>query len=261
MTSDSTMTTTKPLAIITGAASGIGKAAAHQLEQTHSLLLIDRAEFGDDLQAETLRFDIGQIAEWQRVKEAIQGRPIDFVMLNAGINFKSSWNDTNDWRRMMDTNLYGVVNGIATLLPLIENQTATIVITGSKQGITNPPGNPAYNASKAAVKSVAESLAYDLRKTNISVHLLIPGYTYTGMTRGTATNKPDAAWAPEQVASYMFDKIKQKQFYILCPDNEVTNEMDHKRMTWALHDIIDQRPALSRWREETATEFERYMKQ
>ncbi|CAF2763280.1 unnamed protein product [Rotaria sp. Silwood2] len=162
---------------------------------------------------------------------------------------------------MIDTNLFGVANGIATILPLIENLSTTVVITGSKQGITNPPGNPAYNASKAAIKSVAESLSYDLRKTNVNVHLLIPGYTYTGMTRGNSTSKPDSAWTPDQVASFMFEKIKHKQFYILCPDNDVTNEMDHKRMTWNLRDITEGRPALSRWREEAAADFENYMKQ
>jgi short-subunit dehydrogenase len=253
--------TTKSLAIITGTASGIGKAVAQHLAATHSLLLIDRAEFGDDIQAETLQFDVGQASEWQKVKDAIKERPVDFVMLNAGIGFKSSWTDTDGWRKMMDTNLFGIVNGIAALLPSIENRKATVVITGSKQGITNPPGNPAYNASKAAVKSLAESLSYDLRKTNVSVHLLIPGYTYTGLTRGTSTSKPDSAWTPEQVASYMFEKIAQKQFYILCPDNDVTNEIDYKRMTWNLRDITEGRPALSRWREETAGDFAQYMKE
>ena len=252
---------TKPLAIITGGASGIGRAVAQQLSKTHSLILIDRAEFTDDLQAETLQIDVGQAAEWQKVKDAIKERPIGFVMLNAGVGVKSTWTDLDTWHKTMDTNLFGIVNGIAALFPLIENQKTTVVITGSKQGITNPPGNPAYNASKAAVKSLAESLSYDLRKTNVSVHLLIPGYTYTGLTRGTSTSKPPSAWTPEQVASYMFEKIEQKQFYILCPDNDVTNEIDHKRMTWNLRDITLGRPALSRWREETAGDFEKYMKE
>ncbi|CAM4954820.1 unnamed protein product [Rotaria socialis] len=241
--------TTRPLAIITVAASGIGYAVAQYLEKTHSLLLIDRGEFGDHIQAETLQFDVGEAVEWQKLTDAINGRPIDFLMLNAGVGFKTSWTDPNDWREMMNTNLFGIINGITTLLPLIENNKATIVITGSKQGITNPPGNPAYNASKAAVKSLAESLSYDLRKTK------------TNMTRGTSTNKPNSAWTADQVASYMFEKIEQKQFYILCPDNAVTNHTDYKRMTWNLHDITDGRSALSRWREETVDDFEQYMKE
>lgn len=62
-----------------------------------------------------------------------------------------------------------------------QKKKTAIIITGSKQGITNPPGNPAYNASKAAVKSLAEGLDWELRKSPTSVHLLVPGWTHTGM--------------------------------------------------------------------------------
>lgn len=253
--------TTKPLAIITGAASGIGRAVAQRLASTHTLLLVDRASFDESVQAETFNFDVAHADQWRTITEAIRDRAIDFIMLNAGIGLASSWNDPAVWRTTMDTNLFGIVNGLSALLPFVENKKATIVITGSKQGITNPPGNPAYNASKAAVKSLAESLSYDMRNTNIGVYLLIPGYTYTGMTRGATNTKPDSAWTPEQVAAYMFDEIERKHFYILCPDNAVTNEIDHKRMAWNLRDITEQRPALSRWREQTAADFDRYMQQ
>ena len=89
------------------------------------------------------------------------------------------------------------------MLPMLKSQIdSTIVITGSKQGITNPPGNPAYNASKAALNSVAEQLSYDLRQTTTKVHLLVPGWTFTGLGGGSSTSqkpKPAAAWTPEQV--------------------------------------------------------------
>jgi NAD(P)-dependent dehydrogenase (short-subunit alcohol dehydrogenase family) len=78
-----------------------------------------------------------------------------------------------------------VINGINAFLPVVkkaaESKPTSIVITGSKQGITNPPGNPAYNASKAAVKSLAEQLSWDLKGSNSSVHLLVPGWTFTGL--------------------------------------------------------------------------------
>ena len=62
-----------------------------------------------------------------------------------------------------------------------------IINTGSKQGITNPPGNPAYNVSKAGVKALTEQLAHELRnsdKCQVQAHLLIPGFTFTGITEG-----------------------------------------------------------------------------
>ncbi|KAI4201307.1 MAG: hypothetical protein LQ350_003345 [Teloschistes chrysophthalmus] len=164
--------------------------------------------------------------------------------------------------QIMDTNLFGVINGISTLLPSIQAQShpTAIVITGSKQGITNPPGNMAYNASKAAVKSLAEHLSYDLRSSSTSVHLLVPGWTFTGITgRGSDKEKPEGAWAPEQVADYLQQKMSENVFYILCPDNDVTVEKDRKRMLWSVGDVLNERPPLSRWRDEYKAEAEEWM--
>lgn len=128
---------------------------------------------------------------------------------------------------------------------------SAIIITGSKQGITNPPGNAAYNASKSAVKTLAEHLSFDLRNTSTSVHLLVPGWTYTGLTGGGGLKeKPAGAWEPSQVADFMYKKISDGKFYIICPDNDVTEEKDKKRMLWTAGDIVYERPPLTRWRDD-----------
>ena len=174
----------------------------------------------------------------------------------------------------METNIFGVINGINAFLPVIKDASSakqtSIVITGSKQGITNPPGNPAYNASKAAVKSLAEGLDWELRNASTSVHLLVPGWTYTGMVRSNSsffrkmsliadyeqtkaagsTEKPAGAWWPEQVVEFLVQKMKDGKFYAICPDNDVSEETDKKRMLYAAGDITQERPALSRWRED-----------
>ena len=81
----------------------------------------------------------------------------------------------------------------------IHKQFSSVIInTGSKQGITNPPGNAAYNASKAAVKSLTEGLAHELRQipgTKLTAHLFVPGWTFTGMTGAGAGCVRDAALA------------------------------------------------------------------
>lgn len=162
----------------------------------------------------------------------------------------------------MDTNFFGVVHGINTFLPSLRAQQSptAIVITGSKQGITNPPGNPAYNASKAAVKSLAEHLSYDLRSTPTSVFLLVPGWTFTGLMKQMGVkDKPDGAWWPEQVAEYMEQKMAEDQFYIICPDNDVSEEKDKKRMMWTAGDAVEGRPPLSRWRDKLKDEAEEWM--
>lgn len=130
----------------------------------------------------------------------------------------------------MDVNLFGVINGISTFLPAVRaTAPAALIITGSKQGITNPPGNPAYNASKAAVKTIAEHLSYDLRDDkNVSVHLLVPGWTFTGLSgnkAGAGKEKPPGAWWPDQVVDFLEEKMKAGQFWVLCPDGQVTEQL------------------------------------
>jgi len=112
------------------------------------------------------------------------------------------------------------------------------------------------------VKALTEGLAHALRETEgcrITAHLLIPGYTFTGITaRGTA-EKPAAAWTAEQVVEFMLDSLGRGDFYILCPDNDVTRAMDEKRIRWAAEDIIRNRPALSRWHRDHKDDFAAYM--
>jgi NAD(P)-dependent dehydrogenase (short-subunit alcohol dehydrogenase family) len=176
-------------------------------------------------------------------------------------------NSAQYFQKILSVNLFGVINGINTLLPYVTKDTtpSSIIITGSKQGITNPPGNPAYNASKAAVKTLAEHLSFDLAKSHpsISTHLLVPGWTHTGMTGGNAfqeTEKPKGAWTPEQVVDYLEGKMQEGKFYAICPDGDVAEEMDKKRMLWNARDLVEERQPLSRWREGYKGEFEEFMK-
>ncbi|MCJ1388907.1 hypothetical protein MMC18_001758 [Xylographa bjoerkii] len=254
-------------ALITGGASGIGLAVA-RLCSAHGmkLALVDnnaeslasaKASLQETAKAEveTYDMDVSKLAEWKDVKSAVEKRfgGVDLLMLNAGVGVGGGWEDVEYFHKILDTNLYGVINGVATLLPLLRPSPSptAIVITGSKQGITNPPGNVAYNMSKAALKTLAEHLSYDLRATATSVHLLIPGWTYTSLTGGThAKEKPAGAWAPEQVAEYLETKMGEGVFYVLCPDNDVSVDTDRRRMLWAVGDVVQERPPLSRWREE-----------
>jgi len=159
--------------------------------------------------------------------------------------------DIAEWRHAMEVNFWGVVTAVRAFLPgiLAAGEGGMIVNTGSKQGITNPPGHPIYNIAKAAVKTYTEALEHELRSTpgntgadRVSAHLLIPGWT----TTGDAEHKP-GAWLPKQVADFMCDRLERGDFYILCPDDEVTTEMDHRRILWGARDITENRPPLSRW--------------
>ncbi|KAK6598844.1 short-chain dehydrogenase/reductase [Botrytis cinerea] len=131
----------------------------------------------------------------------------------------------------------------------------------------------------AAVKTLAEHLSFDLReKKNIGVHLLVPGWTYTGLTGSGSPfivnaneqdgkvekvgleKKPKGAWSADQVTGYLQEKMGEGKFYIVCPDGDVSEEMDRKRMAWGAGDIVQGRLPLSRWREEYKSEFEEFIK-
>ncbi|KAJ5688532.1 hypothetical protein N7462_002924 [Penicillium macrosclerotiorum] len=274
-------------AVITGAASGVGFAVAKlcRSQGMHLALLdIDHdnlakaktvlADLNPSLMTEVFVLDVADRALWKETAHQI-GKlfpEIDLVVLNAGKGYQAQgsaakrlkpWLDGDYWQKTFGTNVSGPLNGLEVLLPLLLASPSTtaksIVITGSKQGITNPPGssNPAYNASKAAIKHLTEHLAHDLRSdpatAHISVHLLIPGWTWTGLmgnvgpTDEETITKPAGAWFPSQVAEALLHGLQTGAFYIICPDGETDRAVDQARMKWSMGDAIEGRPALSRW--------------
>lgn len=256
-------------AVITGGASGIGLATAERLASFGMKVCIA------DIDAEGLELARAAIAKQARNDKAViairadVSRPDDvlalkekayaafgevaFLMNNAGTEGGGQlFGDPAHWQRIINVNLWGVINGIQAFVPAMQAQATdcAVVNTGSKQGITCPPGDTAYNVSKAGIKIATEALAHELRNiegNRISAHLLIPGFTFTGFTRVHTRQKPDAAWTPGQVVDFMLKSMAAGDFYILCPDNTVPREVDELRMRWAIDDIIENRPPLSRW--------------
>jgi hypothetical protein len=108
------------------------------------------------------------------------------------------------------------------------------------------------------VKVLTEGLAHALRNvqnSQMTAHLLVPGSTFTGMTRRGGTEKPPGSWMPEQVVDRLIEGMAAGDFYIICPDNDVTRDIDNRRILWAAEDIIRNRPPLSRWHPDYQDEF------
>jgi NAD(P)-dependent dehydrogenase (short-subunit alcohol dehydrogenase family) len=270
-------------AVITGAASGIGRAAALRFASMGlRVCLADLASPALD-QAAALAAaasplgaagvlahptDVSDLGQVQALSDAVYGRFGDVGVLinNAGTGASAGpWDGIATWRRVLEINLWGVINGLQVFTPLMlaQGRDGAIINTGSKQGITCPPGNTAYNVSKAGVKVLTEALAHELRNTEgakLSAHLLVPGSTFTGMTAGGHTEKPAGAWSAEQVVDFMLARMNEGDFYIICPDNEVTREIDHKRILWAAQDITNNRPPLSRWHPDYQEAFAAFLK-
>ncbi|HCM7228960.1 TPA: SDR family oxidoreductase [Klebsiella aerogenes] len=268
------------VAVITGAAKGIGAAAARELAQKGmKICLFDRnrqalEQLAGELDAETLLVsgDITCDEDQQQLKDTVYSAwgKVNLLFNNAGVKIAASACDSpNLWREQLEVNLLSMVATQHTFLPemLKMDDIGAIVNLGSKEGITTPPGFAAYNASKAAVKVLTEQLSHQLLKetgTRLTAHLLIPGYTWTDMNDPgmdeRCGKKPDEAWTAAQVIDYFLPRFELGDFYIICPDNAVTSEIDAKRIMWAAQDMLDNRPALSRWHPDWKTAFERWMK-
>ena len=168
---------------------------------------------------------------------------------------------------MLGCNLLGVVYGAQAFVGgmVKSGEEGIVLCTGSKQGITCPPATgPAYNVSKAGVKVFAEQLSYQLgEETNgrVTAHLVVPGWVFTKLTKGDKTEKPDGAWNPQQIVDYSMPRVAKGDFYIICPDNETDEATDRARMEWSSTDVVENRPALSRWSKSHKADFEAFMKE
>jgi NAD(P)-dependent dehydrogenase (short-subunit alcohol dehydrogenase family) len=266
------------VAVVTGGASGIGFAAAMRFARLGLRICI--ADVGADRLSRaaaeltaaapegaasvmTAVTDVCKLDEVVRLEAAVRQRfgGTDVLMNNAGIQPGSStFGPTESWQRILGVNLWGVINGSQVFAPgmIARGRPGLIINTGSKQGITTPPGDPAYNVSKAGVKAFTEALQHELRNvagSRLSAHLLIPGFVFTGLTARGRTEKPAAAWTPEQTIDFMIERVSAGDFYILCPDNDVPRRLDERRILWAAGDIVENRPALSRWHPDFAQAF------
>jgi NAD(P)-dependent dehydrogenase (short-subunit alcohol dehydrogenase family) len=271
------------VAVITGGASGLGFAAAMRFARLGMKVCI--ADLGADRLTEAAaklasvapgggadimarNVDVGRVEDVSGLEAAVRERfgGADVLMNNAGIQPGSTmFGPAENWQRIIGVNLWGVIHGSQIFAPrMIERGRPGLIInTGSKQGITAPPGDSAYNVSKAGVKAFTEALQHELRNTAggwISAHLLIPGFVFTGLTAKGRTEKPAAAWTAEQTIDFMIEQIEAGDFYILCPDNDVPRRLDERRILWAAGDIVENRPPLSRWHPDYAEAFAAFVK-
>ena len=265
------------VAVITGAGGGIGLATARRLlgagmkvclaDRDRTALQAAAAALGASGVLEVFETDVSERTSVEALAAFVAERlgPVSLLMNNAGVGGGGdALSNPEGWARVLGVNLHGVIHGVQVFGPAMvaSGRPGLIINTGSKQGITQPPGDTAYNVSKSGVKALTEGLAHTLRNTadcKVTAHLLIPGFTYTGMIARRIPTQPPGAWTPDQVVDRLLEGLARDEFYILCQDNETSREQDERRILWSSGDIIHNRPALSRWHPDHASEFAAFM--
>jgi NAD(P)-dependent dehydrogenase (short-subunit alcohol dehydrogenase family) len=227
------------VAVITGAASGIGAGLAREaVRRGMKVVLADL----DEARLEAVATKTGGLAVPTDVTdpaslEALAERafatgPVDLLFNNAGVlETGLSWEiPAETWRRVVDVNLLGVVNGLRAFVPrlIAANRPSRVVNTASVGGFLPSPLFAPYSATKFAVVALTESMLGELqmRKSQVRVSLLAPGPVKTGIFR----EPPPPASAelhavltgmlaqtgltPDQFAPRVFDAIARDEYWI-----------------------------------------------
>lgn len=202
--------------VVTGGASGIGKALCEQLSSRGATLVIadlNRSaaeEFAQTLPgiSEAVALDV---TDRQAVQTAVddvvsQYRRIDYMFNNAGINVMGEFQDLSpeDWHKIFDVNLWGVVYGCQAAYPhMLKQKSGHIVNISSGLGISPAPRNSAYSASKHAVVGLSEALRIEAADLGVHVSVVCPGWIKTPMLEEGTVEGTGRQLSIGDVASHM----------------------------------------------------------
>lgn len=245
---------TKKRILITGAASGLGRATALRFARDGWSVCIadihmERAEeVAQEIKAlgsEVLvaKCDIRKLEDFQQVAQLIEKEwgGLDIIVNNAGVSSSTSLSDTTmeNWDWMLDINLTGVMRGCKVFAPLLAKQKAGhIVNVASFAGIACAPGMVSYNVAKAGVIALSESIRHELKPQNIGVSVVCPAFFATNLmesmedenTKKMVTKLMErSSVTADDVADHIYQGVEQKKF-ILITHNDSRRQYHVKRL-------------------------------
>lgn len=258
------------VAVVTGAASGIGFALAERAGREGMTVVMSDIEGkaldaaaaklkGQGVKAIPHQVDVTKEADVEALAERVftELGAVHLLCNNAGVltKEKATWEaPISDWQWTFSVNVYGVLHGIRAFVPrmLESGEEGHIVNTASMAGlITGRSGNAVYDASKHACLALSEALYRDLviRQTKVSASVLCPGAVMTNIFAAErnrphefggaeeppevgATAFPGDSYPPEEMANQVFDAIRADRFYVLAAQREMLEwtKMGHDRM-------------------------------
>ena len=239
--------------LITGGASGLGAALARRFAARGDRVLVtdlaDRHQVPDG--ATYRRLDVTSDDDWTRARNIVQDTMggLDVLVNNAGIatGGRIEFVPNDEWLRVLNINLLGVVNGCRTFAPMFKAAgSGHVVNTASLAGLVHPPAMATYTASKAAVVALSESLRYELAPYGVDVSVICPSFFRTNLASSLPEHDPlmtkmarklidNADSDAEQVAAAALAGIDARRFLILT-DRAGRRAWRAKRLLHPLYD-------------------------
>ncbi len=213
---------------ITGASSGIGLELTKQLAECGAKIAVSArsTEKLDQLaeeyaSVESFPLDITDAEAVARCAEQIEAGlgPIDLVILSAGISAASTVTRPSAelFKTIMSTNFIGVTNGLSTMVPKMSDRGhGHIAFVASIAGYNGLPGAGAYNASKAALVSLAEASREELAPKGIPLTIINPGFIRTPLTEKNKFPMP-FLMEPHKAARIIINGLKKKKYEVAFP--------------------------------------------
>lgn len=232
-------------AIITGSASGLGRAMAVRLaREGWNIAVCDRNEAAGEETVELVRkaggdggfhrIDVASIDDWSRLSDELRARwtNLDLLANNAGVAGAGNVGEfsLDDWRWVLDVNLWNGIHGCHTFVDWLKANPkgAHIINTASMAAIVSAPGMAAYNVSKAAMLSLSETLYGELKPHGVGVTVICPSFFATNLLKEGRFLTPEhknfaeamfrvAKFNADDVAELAIRCMKKKQLYALIP--------------------------------------------
>jgi NAD(P)-dependent dehydrogenase (short-subunit alcohol dehydrogenase family) len=239
--------------LVTGGASGLGAAlAARYANRGDRVLVTDLAEHADvPAGARYQQLDITSAADWAAARDRVEAEfgGLDVLVNNAGIAAGGRIEKLGaaHWERVLQVNVLGAVTGCRTFVPLFKAQGAGhLVNVASAAGLVHPPAMSSYDAGKAAVVALSESLRAELAPYGIAVSVVCPSFFRTNLAASLTGDDPlmeqvatrlisGARLGADDIAARVVRAVDDRRFLVL-PDREARIAFWAKRLARPLYD-------------------------